>query len=57
MLLFDVTGRQVAKLFSGRIDTQQTIAVNAEQFSSGVYFAQLRSGESALAATKLLLLK
>ncbi len=57
VLLFDVTGRQVAKLFSGRIDTQQTIAVNAEQFSSGVYFAQLRSGESSLAATKLLLLK
>jgi len=57
ILLFDVTGRQVAKLFSGRIDSQQTIAVNAEQFSSGVYFAQLRSGESSLAATKLLLLK
>lgn len=55
--LFDVTGRQVAKLFSGRIDSQQTIAVNAEQFSSGVYFAQLNSAEGSLATTKLLLLK
>ncbi|MBL0062301.1 MAG: T9SS type A sorting domain-containing protein [bacterium] len=57
VVLYNITGREVANLFSGNILSHQTIRVNAEQFSSGVYFAQLRSPAGPLTTTKLLLLK
>jgi len=55
--LFDITGREAARLFSGMITATQAVRVNGSDVSSGVYFAQLRDARHAVAAAKLLLLK
>ncbi len=57
VILFDVTGREAARVFSGRIDTQWSIRIGGESLASGVYFAQLRDARRSYVATKLLLLK
>lgn len=57
IVLYDVTGREVTTLYSGRIESSQNVQVNAERIASGVYFAELRSMDNVFTATKLLLLK
>lgn len=57
VVLFDVMGRETAKLFSGRIDAAFELQVRAARFATGIYFAQLIGTEGELAETKLVLLK
>lgn len=57
VLLYDVTGRIAANLFSGRIATSQQVSVDAAGLASGVYFAQLRGADVVLAVGKLLLIR
>ncbi len=57
VILYDLTGRETTRLFSGRIEFRRSLQVNAEGFASGVYFARLSNAKSEVAVTKLLLLK
>lgn len=54
--VFDVLGRDVATLFSGRTDGETvTVQWKAAQFPSGVYFYRLRSNEHAEVRRMLLI--
>lgn len=55
--LYDVTGREAARVFEGRIEGRSDVRFGADQLASGVYFAQLSSEGKALATAKMLLLK
>ncbi len=57
VILYDVTGRVAAEVFTGRIDRRQSVSLNADGLSSGVYFARLSGNEGTLAVSKVLLLK
>lgn len=57
VMLYDVTGRKVKTLFSGRIAHARELHVDARDLSSGVYFAQLRGGDDVLAVGKVLLIR
>lgn len=57
VVMYDVTGREAARVFRGRIDGRMTVAVDASNFASGVYFAKLSGDEGILVTEKLLLLK
>jgi len=54
VLLYDVTGRVTANVFSGRIESSQRVVVDAAGLASGVYFAQLRGADGVLAVGKVL---
>ncbi|NUO20178.1 right-handed parallel beta-helix repeat-containing protein [bacterium] len=55
--LYDVTGRETAKLFNGSIVAAHDVKINAETFATGIYFARLVGEERELAVVKLVLLK
>ncbi|MBK6765589.1 MAG: T9SS type A sorting domain-containing protein [bacterium] len=55
--LYDVTGREVRRLFSGGLAGRTEIAIKGEGLASGLYFARLHTDRQQFAATKLLLLK
>lgn len=55
--LFDVSGREVAVLFGGRIELRAEVRVDASGLASGVYFAVLQDQRSNFAVSKLLFLK
>lgn len=41
--LFDLQGRQVEQLFSGKIDGAQVISCEPEKLNSGIYFIRIQS--------------
>jgi len=57
LILYDVTGRETARVFSGRIERSARVALNASDFASGVYFVKLSSGNKMFAVEKVLLVK
>ncbi|NUO20180.1 T9SS type A sorting domain-containing protein [bacterium] len=57
LILYDVTGRETAKLFNGRIVAAHDVQINADKFATGIYFARLVGEERELAVVKLVLLK
>jgi hypothetical protein len=57
VVLFDITGRQIEKIYQGKIDSHHTLSFESHALPSGTYFLQLRAGSSAYAAAKLALLK
>lgn len=57
VVLFDVTGRATAKLFSGQIAATHELQIAAENYATGVYFVRLQGAGNDLAVTKLVLLK
>jgi len=55
--LYDITGRHLTTLFSGFCQTgTHQISFNGSELSSGVYFCQLKAGESST-VRKILLIK
>ncbi|MBK6766577.1 MAG: T9SS type A sorting domain-containing protein [bacterium] len=57
VLLYDVTGREAARVFSGRIERSARVALNASEYASGVYFVKLARGSQMFAVEKLMLVK
>lgn len=57
VVLYDVTGRETARLFAGTVVAAHALQVSAEDFATGVYFARLLGAGGELAVTKLVLLK
>ncbi|MBK6766579.1 MAG: T9SS type A sorting domain-containing protein [bacterium] len=57
VLLYDVTGRETARVFSGRIERSTRVALNASEYASGVYFVKLARGSQMFAVEKVLLVK
>jgi hypothetical protein len=55
--LFDLTGREVSRIFRGVIQSQTQVQYTNPELASGVYFVQLRRREGVVATTKILLLK
>jgi hypothetical protein len=55
--IFDITGRLVETMLNGKIESgNHEIKWNATQFSSGIYFVELVSGQNR-SVQKLVLLK
>jgi hypothetical protein len=56
--VFDMSGREVAAVFSGRAEAQQeyTITFDGSHLASGTYFCRLQT-ENAIYSSKMLLLK
>jgi hypothetical protein len=57
VVLFDITGREIEKIYHGKIDSHHTLSFESHALPSGTYFLQLRAGHSAYAAAKLVLLR
>jgi len=57
VILYDVTGRETARVFSGRIERSARVALNASEYASGVYFVKLARGNELFAVEKVLFVK
>lgn len=57
VILYDVTGRETARVFEGHIERSARVALNASKYASGVYFVKLARGSEMFAMEKVLLVK